>query len=673
MLPRLVFLVLAAGMVAAPRSIRATDERPSQIVDVNTPRSFPKVESRSEWESRSAEIRRQVLVSCGLWPMPQKTPLDAHFFGSIEREGYSVEKVYFQTFPGFYLAGNLYRPLGRGRGPFPGVLNPHGHWKDGRMADNADGSVAARCIQQARMGMVAFSYDMVGYNDTIQIPNHRAFALDPTNQLWSVSLMGLQAWDSVRAVDFLESQPEVDPKRLACTGESGGGTQAFILGAIDDRLALQAPVVMVSHTMQGGCLCENAPGLRVDYSNMEIAASAAPRPQILVGARGDWTKDTMTVEGPALQQVYTLLDASSHLRYTRFDYNHNYNQTSREAVYGWMQQWLLGGAAVVAVPEQPYKKEPTEDLRVFPDGKPPAGALTQEGVISAMIRRGVASRRAYLPRNAESLRRFRAMETAAWRRTLHLELPDGPLRADVREAVGRPSFARTELRLGREGAGDDIRATLFTCKREARGSMVILAHPRGIGAYLDLAKQPSGLARELLDRGHSVLLFDAFMTGPLADAGLMAARNPFTNFFTTYNRTVLQERVQDVITMCAYARGVAPGAKVLICGEGGAGVWALLAAPVADGVVADADGADWSTPEFWTRTEWFTPGILAIGGMDAVAGLAAPKPMIIHHTGAGFSTEWVKMAYLAAGVLEKLRITGGTLALEDVAGELTKF
>src|SRR2546430_14005818 len=106
----------------------------------------------------------------------------------------------------------------------------------------------------------------------------------------------LQTWNSIRALDFLESLPDVDRKRLACTGESGGGTQTFMLGAVDDRLAAQVPVVMVSHTMQGGCSCENAPGLRVEYSNMEIAAVPAPRPQILVAATGDWTTNTMEFE-----------------------------------------------------------------------------------------------------------------------------------------------------------------------------------------------------------------------------------------------------------------------------------------------------------------------------------------------------------------------------------------
>src|SRR5204863_6299432 len=122
----------------------------------------------------------------------------------------------------------------------------------------------------------------------------------------NISLMGFQLWNSIRAVDFLEELADVDKTRIAITGASGGGTQTFLLGAVDDRLAAQAPVVMVSHTMQGGCGCENMPGLRVEFSNMEIAAGAAPRPQILVAATGDWTKTTLTVEGPAIGRVYEL-------------------------------------------------------------------------------------------------------------------------------------------------------------------------------------------------------------------------------------------------------------------------------------------------------------------------------------------------------------------------------
>src|SRR5205085_9549012 len=168
--------------------IAASGSPPSKgMKDLNTPRDFPVINTPQQWHQRARTIREHVLVSCGLWPMPQKTPLKASIFGKVERDGYTVEKVYIQTMPGFYLAGNLYRPLGHGPGPFPGVLNPHGHWKEGRLVDNELGSIAGRCINFARRGMVAFSYDMVGYNDTAQVKH--TFASNPTNLLWNISLM----------------------------------------------------------------------------------------------------------------------------------------------------------------------------------------------------------------------------------------------------------------------------------------------------------------------------------------------------------------------------------------------------------------------------------------------------------------------------------------------------
>lgn len=139
---------------------------PSSIRDLNSPRKFIVAETQEEWQQHAKIIREQILVSAGLWPLPKKTTLNAKIFGKIEREDYTIEKVYFQTYPGFYLAGNLYRPSGKGPGPFPAILNPHGHWPNGRLADTADGSIAARCINFAKRGMIAFSYDMVGYNDT---------------------------------------------------------------------------------------------------------------------------------------------------------------------------------------------------------------------------------------------------------------------------------------------------------------------------------------------------------------------------------------------------------------------------------------------------------------------------------------------------------------------------
>src|SRR5204862_3297545 len=249
---------------------------------------------------------------------------------------------------------------------------------------------------------------------------HRRFATNEVNLLWNISLMGLQTWNSIRALDFLEALPGADKSRLACTGASGGGTQTFILGAVDDRPAAQAPIVMVSHSMQGGCSCENAPGLRVDYSNMEIAAVPAPRPQLLVAATGDWTKMTMTVEGPAIAGIYQLFKEPDHFKYVIFNYDHNYNKTSREAVYEWFGKWLLDEKDPSKLKEAPYKKEADEDLRVFPDGKFPEGALTEAQLLSRLVAMYKAQIDEIRPKEEKALDEYKETMLPLWRHNLQL-------------------------------------------------------------------------------------------------------------------------------------------------------------------------------------------------------------------------------------------------------------
>jgi hypothetical protein len=320
--------------------------------------------------------------------------------------------------------------------------------------------------------MIAFSYDMTGYNDTAQVKH--TFARDPTNLLWNISLMGLQTWNSIRALDFLAALPEVDTSRLGCTGASGGGTQTFMLGAIDERLAAQAPNVMVSHSMQGGCLCENAPGLRVDYSNMEIAATAVPRPQILVAATGDWTKMMLTMEGPAIQNIYRLFDAADKLRYVRFDFEHNYNQTSREAVYEWFGQWLLHHPEPSSLKEMAYQKEPDEMLRVFPDHKLPADALDEEQLIRSLIQRDQSQLKSLKPNNEKSLAHFKSVMLPAWRHTLQVELPESGLLVEAGPVKKGSGYSATTLHLGRSGKADRLPALLFSPEKDSHQFLAVL-------------------------------------------------------------------------------------------------------------------------------------------------------------------------------------------------------
>ena len=370
LLPAMIALLTVGQTPQAPAPFRTLDDRFAP----------PRFTDRTEWERRAAYLREHVLASAGLLPLPPRTPLNPVVFDELKHEGYSVAKVFFESLPGFYVTGNLYRPAGPG--PFPAVLSAHGHWTYGRLENQPLMSGPGRAISLARRGFVVFTHDMVGYNDSRQLPH----TFDGRRErLWGLSLGGLQLWNSIRALDFLESLPYVRKDAIGATGESGGGTQTYMVAAVDPRVAAAVPVNMVSLLMQGGCLCENPPGLRLDTTNVEIAAAIAPRPLLLVSATGDWTKETMESEYPAVRALYALVGADDRVRAVRFDAEHNYNQGSREAMYGWMARWLKGEASDAPQKEEPFTPDRLPDLQVF-HGRPlPAGALTPAALTTAWI------------------------------------------------------------------------------------------------------------------------------------------------------------------------------------------------------------------------------------------------------------------------------------------------
>src|SRR5262245_11983701 len=342
--PRALALLLAlAPSASLAQEIPRNDPRLTEIRHLDLTYDFPGYRAKEEWLDRASRLKKQILVSAGLWPTPAKAPINATIFGKIDRGDHTIEKVYFESYPGFYVTGNLYRPKNTS-GKLPAVLCPHGQWKYGRLENQQLNSTPERAATFAQQGYVAFTYDMVGYVDSAAISHkfaagHRENIVD-REALWGVNLLGLQLWNSIRSIDFLLSLPEVDSERIACTGESGGGTQTFLLTAVDDRVKMAAPVNMISFLMQGGSVCENAPNLRIDTNNVEIASLIAPRPMIMVSATGDWTKNTMTSEYPAVRNIYRLFGAEDKVTAVQMDAPHNYNQPSREAVYGWFAHWM---------------------------------------------------------------------------------------------------------------------------------------------------------------------------------------------------------------------------------------------------------------------------------------------------------------------------------------------
>ncbi len=391
----------------------AKDVRDSSPKNLNGFFPFNPPSTLENWEKRKKKLVLRMQVATGLYPMPPKTPLNAVIHGKINRPGFTVEKVYFESVPGFYVTGLLFRPENPNQEKLPAVLNPHGH--GGRFQDYGEKGVLnqivigaerfresgrmpkmARCATLARMGCVAFLYDMIGYADNQQLSYqlaHRFATRRPEfekTENWGLysaqaemrllSIFGLQTWNSIRALDFLESLPDVDPQRIAVTGGSGGGTQTILLGALDDRPIASFPNGMVSSSMQGGCTCENASLLRIGTGNVEMTALFAPKPQGMTAA-DDWTRE-MLVKGkgfPELQALYSLYGVSQNVicpDLTHF--NHNYNYVSRAIMYSWFNKHLKLGLPEPVV-EEDYKLLSKEEHAVWNDRHPkPAGGDNYE-------------------------------------------------------------------------------------------------------------------------------------------------------------------------------------------------------------------------------------------------------------------------------------------------------
>jgi len=327
------------------------------------------------WERYADWLRRHARVATAMLPEPPRTPMRPRIWGAIESDGVVCEKVAFESMPGFLSTGNLYRPAKRRSGKAPGILCPHGHWPHGRLHDDHYlGSVIARCYNLALMGATVFSWDMVGINDSCQAP-HGEFKGD---EHWGLSLMGLQTLNSVRALDFLLSLPGVDPKRIGVTGASGGGTQSFTLMAVDgDRLAAAAPICMISYTMQGGCLCENAPLLRIDATSVDLARTFAPKPVFMGSCTGDWTKNTPREELPAVREIYRLYGkgVDKRIGHLHLDAPHNYNFEMRMQVYGFFNKWLFGARSDEPVHE-PWFSFPQMRRRMLWYGRKAPAAIS---------------------------------------------------------------------------------------------------------------------------------------------------------------------------------------------------------------------------------------------------------------------------------------------------------
>jgi len=665
---------------------------------------FPLVvpKTKEEWAKRRQRVREQVLVANGLWPMPEKKRLALiAMHGKIEREGYTVEKVFFESMPGHTVCGNLYRPSsGESGQKYPAVLCPHGHWKNGRLYENSDAGVEkelksgaektkegakyplqARCITLARMGFVVFFYDMVGYADSGPIrhilksgvPAEDGFA-DAQSELRLQSLMGLQTWNSVRALDFISNLPDVDAKKIGVTGASGGGTQTFLLAAIDDRVQAAFPAVMVSTAMQGGCVCENCSLLRVGTGNIELAGLFAPKP-LAMSAADDWTKELMTKGLPELKQLYKLLGAEDNVAGKAWtQYPHNYNLHAREFMYSWFNKHLLGKADKVE--EKAFEPVLPKDLEVFDTKQPrPKGDLGAAKLRKQMSEESDNQIAALVPTDAKSLASYREVIGVALRAMLVDELPDAiVVKKKPVEVKFEDGLTMHTAIIGRTDEADAVPvAGVYGPK--FKDNVVIWVHPEGIASLTDEDDELFATVKALTNAGFAVLAPDVLGVGGLKPKKPFEVNKIYAGFTYGYNRSLFANRVHDVLTTIAFARTVLKAKSVRLLGWEKFGPIAIAAKAAAGDAVTHlvADMGKFRFDNILkTDDENLLPGAVKYGGLPALLALAAPSPTLVHNHLGTASGKVTKAAFEAAGASSKYKRVNLQMKPDDVIDWLVK-
>lgn len=668
---KLFLLALSAASLAA----HAEDIRHQPPKDLNGYFPFNPPSSLSEWDQRRDYVRRQILVAEGLWPMPTKTPLNPVIHGKVEGDGFTVEKVYFESAPGFFVTGSLWKPKVI-KGKVPGVMFAHGHWKDARLSLETDAKVRQEiaigaerfekggksifqslCIQLARMGCIVWQWDMLSDSDSIQFSREivHTFAKQRpeanTTENWGLyspqaeshlqSIMGLQTLNAVRGLDFLLSLPEVDPERTAITGASGGGTQTMLLSAIDDRIKLSFPCVMVSTSMQGGCTCENASLLRINTGNVEFAGLFAPKP-LGMNSADDWTKEMATKGFPDLQKLYTTYGKKDNVFLLRGEhFKHNYNAVTRSAFYTFVNKHFKLGFESPVI-EKDFEPLTKEQLTVW-DDKHPA------------------------PKAADPEFERKLLKWLTDDATKQLQAADPKeLRAAIEVVIGRTYDKAGEVEWtlkDKQDRGDHLEMTgTLTNKTYSEEIPVAWLYPKNwngrVVIWLD-DKGKSGIenkdVKAILAGGAAIVGADLLLQGgePVKETAVVKNPREFAGYTHGYNHALFAQRVHDVLSLVTFLRNTKVGSHpspktVCLAGLGeqtgpiAAAARALLGDAV-DRTAIDTHGFRFGKVLSY-RDPMFLPGGSKYLDLPGMISLHGPNPKWLRGEGKGAESpvsEWL--------------------------------
>jgi dienelactone hydrolase len=551
--------------------------------------------SLDAWQQRREIVRQQTLRDIGLDPLPERLPLDIHDGGALDREDYLLRRVYFQTWPGIYGSGWLYLPKTPGK--HPAILNPHGHWENGAMHP----VMQSGCIGLAKKGYVALMVDSVH--------------LSPESFQAGASSIGVMTFNNMRAIDLLETLPEVDTTRIGCTGASGGGQQTMYLMAVDDRIKAAVPVALVSYFRRimnpagfPHCICNVAPGILRDTDEPEICATFAPRPALFLSLTVDWTRTFPKEEFPEIRSIYRLYGQEAAVESAQWESEHDFSKPMRERMYAFFNHYLMGQDDPSAALEPPLSPEPLPTLKTI--NQPPT--VGPDVSIIDWYKSRFSSQRALLPD---------AAACAAYQQDLKSRLTvllgDMQTRGEV-AAAPRPSvqngFEGRQMRISSE-PGIEFPALLLGAKPSARTTLVILVHPKGGQAIL---KEYGEVVRFLQASGAAILLPDIRLTGVLQRNwgldGILWSR-PETGMGVTDLRACL-----DALRPAASSKT----RQVVLVGLSDAGFTAVIAGalePRVSAVIADRLGPTFAEG----RQSPLIADLMRVGDLPELVAAIAPR------------------------------------------------
>ncbi len=642
------------------------DERARTVAHISTAADVAK---------RRAYIRECMLSALG--GFPERTPLNARVVEALDRDGYRVENVIFESQPRFYVTGNLYVPKS-GKPPYPAVLFPLGHERGGK--PNPDWQHVL--VSLARRGFICFTWDTLGQGERSQFydADLETSKLGETGYTTEHTMIGAQCllvgdniarytiWDGMRALDYLLSRPEADPTWVACTGNSGGGTHTAYLSALDDRIGVAAPSCFITSWRRllesiGPQDAEQClpPFLKDGLDHADFIYAFVPKPYIILSAIRDFfsisgARETYAESG----RVYSLLGASGKLRMFEADNTHGYSLPRRLAAYDWLSRWLKGSED--HSPEQEVELESAVDLRCTSTGQV-ASSLGGETVFSLNMKRAEQIRpKRVTPRDTAAVSAFRSQMQGEVRRVIGFEPGTSPL--IVRPFGKIKGEDRIIEKLVYETEPGIIVPAVLVVPRsgEGRKPAVIYVNDKG-----KAAGAADGAIDQFVKRGFVVLAIDMRGCGetrpaqnPDEDLATYRYFGQYDNAMRAFlvGKTLVGMRAEDIsrgIDLLA-ARSEVDGTRIYGFGVG-AGALTLLHEAVLDDRIKELalDGMLVSYESIVTHRihrniyESLVPGVLKVYDLPDLVAVMAPRPVwlvdLVDPTGTRLGADEVRQDY----------------------------